>query len=101
MRSRAVSTDGFSLKRCILDAIFSGLVALIIFGPIAGVVLDGYSFNFAGQRLAWMVGIVMLGRFLLSAFLGTPLAHASRHVLTLTARAFMSGHRNTRAACAG
>ena len=72
MRSRAVSTDGFSLKRCILDAIFSGLVALIIFGPIAGVVLDGYSFNFAGQRLAWMVGIVMLGRFLLSAFLGTP-----------------------------
>jgi branched-chain amino acid transport system permease protein len=41
---------------------------LIIFGPIAGVVLDGYSFNFAGQRLAWMVGIVMLGRFLLSAF---------------------------------
>ena len=50
MRSRAVSTDGFSLKRCILDAIFSGLVALIIFGPIAGVVLDGYSFNFAGQK---------------------------------------------------
>jgi hypothetical protein len=80
---------------------FFRLVALIIFGPIAGVVLDGYSFNFAGQRLAWMVGIVMLGRFLLSAFLGTPLAHASRHVLTLTARAFMSGHRNTRAACAG
>jgi branched-chain amino acid transport system permease protein len=48
MTSHAVSSDGFSLKRCILDAIFSGMVALIIFGPIVGVVLDGYSFNFAG-----------------------------------------------------
>ena len=47
-----MTSHGFSLKRCILDAIFSGLIALIIFGPIAGVVLDGYSFNFAGQRLA-------------------------------------------------
>ena len=71
-----MTSHGFSLKRCILDAIFSGLIALIIFGPIAGVVLDGYSFNFAGQRLAWIVGIVMLGRFLLSAFLSTaPGAH--------------------------
>lgn len=66
-----MTSHGFSLKRCMLDAIFSGLIALIIFGPIAGVVLDGYSFTFAGRRLAWIVGIVMLGRFLLSAFLGT------------------------------
>ena len=71
MTSHAVSSDGFSLKRCILDAIFSGMVALIIFGPIVGVVLDGYSFNFAGARLAWIVAIVMVGRFMLSAFLGT------------------------------
>lgn len=34
-----MTSHGFSLKRCILDAIFSGLIALIIFGPIAGVVL--------------------------------------------------------------
>ena len=66
-----MTSHGFSLKRCLLDAMFSGLIALIIFGPIAGVVLDGYSFNFAGQRLAWMVGTVMVGRFLLSAFLST------------------------------
>ena len=33
-----MTSHGFSLKRCILDAIFSGLIALIIFGPIAGVV---------------------------------------------------------------
>ena len=66
-----MTSDGFSLKRCILDAIFSGMIALIIFGPIAGVILDGYSFNFDGQRLAWIVGTVMLGRFLLSAFSAT------------------------------
>ncbi|MGS6270754.1 high-affinity branched-chain amino acid ABC transporter permease LivM, partial [Enterobacter hormaechei] len=48
-----MTSDGFSLKRCILDSIFSGMIALIIFGPIAGVILDGYSFTFDGQRLAW------------------------------------------------
>ncbi len=96
-----MTSHGFSLKRCILDAIFSGLIALVIFGPIAGVVLDGYSFNFAGQRLAWMVGIVMLGRFLLSAFLGTAAGAVSRHASKPIARAYMSGHRNTKAACAG
>lgn len=65
-------SEGFSLKRCVLDAVFSGLIALIIFGPVAGVVLDGYSFNVEGKRLAWIIAIVMLGRFLLSAFLATP-----------------------------
>ena len=69
--SHTVSQDGFSLKRCLLDAIFAGMVALIIFGPVAGVVLDGYSFNFEGRRLAWIIATVMTGRFLLSAFLST------------------------------
>ena len=65
------SHEGFSLKRCILDALFAGMVALIIFGPIVGVKLDGYSFNFDGHRLAWIVAAVMIGRFLLTAFLTT------------------------------
>jgi len=69
--SHTVSQDGFSLKRCLLDAIFAGMVALVIFGPVVGVVLDGYSFNFEGQRLAWIIATVMTGRFLLSAFLST------------------------------
>ena len=69
--SQPVAHDGFSLKRCILDAIFAGMVALVIFGPVVGVVLDGYSFNFEGQRLAWIIATVMTGRFLLSAFLTT------------------------------
>jgi len=69
--SQPASHEGFSLKRCLLDAIFAGMVALIVFGPIAGVVLDGYSFNFEGRRLAWIIATVMTGRFLLSAFLTT------------------------------
>ena len=58
-----MTSDGFSLKRCILDSIFSGMIALIIFGPIAGVILDGYSFIFDGQRLAWIVGTVRWDAF--------------------------------------
>lgn len=71
MTQQTASHDGFSLKRCILDTVFSGLVALILFGPIVGVVLDGYSFNFEGQRLVWIIAAVMVGRFMLSAFLMT------------------------------
>jgi branched-chain amino acid transport system permease protein len=43
-----------------------------VFGPIVGVVLDGYSFNLEPTRVAWLVGIVMVGRFALSLFLQTP-----------------------------
>ena len=71
MRSQNSSHPDFSFKRCLLDAIFAGLVALIVFGPIVGVVLDGYSFNFAGQRLVWIILAVMVGRFLMSALLTT------------------------------
>ncbi|WP_122095548.1 high-affinity branched-chain amino acid ABC transporter permease LivM [Rahnella sp. Larv3_ips] len=74
----AVAEHGFSLKRCLLDAIFAGLVALIIFGPVVGVVLDGYSFNFHSQRLVWIITAVMAGRFLLSAFLETAAGQTMR-----------------------
>ena len=33
------------LKKSLVDAILAGLIALIVFGPIVGVVLDGYGFN--------------------------------------------------------
>lgn len=43
-----------------------------MFGPIVGVVLDGYGFNLETTRVAWIVAIVMAGRFALSLFLQTP-----------------------------
>ncbi|WCD79853.1 MULTISPECIES: high-affinity branched-chain amino acid ABC transporter permease LivM [Pseudomonas] len=67
--SSAIARKPIDIKKCIVDAVLAGLLALIVFGPIVGVVLDGYSFNLEFGRVGWMVGIVMLGRFLLSLYL--------------------------------
>jgi branched-chain amino acid transport system permease protein len=61
-----------NLKKSLVDAIMAGLLALIVFGPIVGIVLDGYGFNLRPERTAIIVAIVMAGRFLLSLFLQTP-----------------------------
>ena len=60
-----------NLRHALLDSVFAGLIALVVFGPIVGVVLDGYRFNLEPTRVAWLVGTVMLGRLLLSLFLQT------------------------------
>ncbi|WP_017901637.1 high-affinity branched-chain amino acid ABC transporter permease LivM [Pseudomonas asplenii] len=59
------------IKKSLVDAILAGLLALIVFGPIVGVVLEGYSFNLEPTRVAWLVAIVMLGRLALSLYLQT------------------------------
>ena len=64
-------TKSFDIKRSLLETIVAGLLALIVFGPVVGVVLDGYTFNAEPRRVAWLVGGVMLGRFLLSLYLQT------------------------------
>ncbi|WP_248803576.1 high-affinity branched-chain amino acid ABC transporter permease LivM [Pseudomonas sp. MWU13-2100] len=68
----STTQKSLDIKKSLVDAILAGLVALIVFGPIVGVVLEGYSFNLQPTRVAWLVAIVMLGRFLLSLFLQTP-----------------------------
>ncbi|MBO3275283.1 high-affinity branched-chain amino acid ABC transporter permease LivM [Pseudomonas schmalbachii] len=71
-RSQAAApTRGFDMKKILLDTVLAGLIALIVFGPIVGVVLDGYGFNLHIDRLVWIIGAVMAGRFLLSLFLQT------------------------------
>jgi branched-chain amino acid transport system permease protein len=59
------------VKKSLIDTVLAGLIALIVFGPIVGVVLEGYSYNLQPTRVAWMVGAVMIGRFALSLFLQT------------------------------
>ncbi|KPU59630.1 branched-chain amino acid transport system / permease component family protein [Pseudomonas fluorescens] len=59
------------VKKSLVDTVLAGLIALIVFGPIVGVVLEGYSYNLQPTRVAWMVGAVMIGRFVLSLFLQT------------------------------
>jgi len=67
--SAAKSID---IKKSVVDAVLAGLISLIVFGPIVGVVLDGYSFNLQPMRVALLVAIVMVGRLLMSLFLQTP-----------------------------
>ncbi|MGL5384432.1 MAG: high-affinity branched-chain amino acid ABC transporter permease LivM [Serratia sp. (in: enterobacteria)] len=71
--SQSTVYQGLSIKRSLLDAVLAGLIALIVFGPIVGIVLDGYSFNFEPRRLVWIIAVVMVGRLLLSLFLQTQL----------------------------
>ncbi|MFV8981705.1 high-affinity branched-chain amino acid ABC transporter permease LivM [Serratia fonticola] len=71
--SQSTVHQGLSIKRSLLDAVLAGLIALIVFGPIVGIVLDGYSFNFEPHRLLVIIAVVMVGRLLLSLFLQTPL----------------------------
>ncbi len=60
------------IKQSLIDAVVAGLLALIVFGPIVGIVLAGYSFDLRPGRVAALVGVVMAGRFLMSLFLQTP-----------------------------
>nr|WP_298112375.1 high-affinity branched-chain amino acid ABC transporter permease LivM [uncultured Pseudomonas sp.] len=70
--SSAIASKRFDVKKSLVDAVLAGLIALIVFGPIVGVVLDGYKFNLEIERVAAIIGVVMLGRFALSLFLQTP-----------------------------
>ncbi|MEA3168390.1 MAG: branched-chain amino acid transport system permease protein [Pseudomonas sp.] len=67
--SAAKSID---IKKSVVDTVLAGLISLIVFGPIVGVVLDGYGFNLQPARVAVLVAIVMVGRFAMSLFLQTP-----------------------------
>ncbi len=67
----ATHKKSIDIKQSVVDAILAGLISLIVFGPIVGVVLDGYSFNLEPTRVAWIVAVVMAGRFALSLFLQT------------------------------
>src|SRR6218665_2118443 len=65
------ASQSIDIKRCLIDTVLAGLISLIVFGPIVGIVLQGYSFDVHPHRLAVLVGIVMAGRFCLSLFLHT------------------------------
>ncbi|RJG13269.1 high-affinity branched-chain amino acid ABC transporter permease LivM [Pseudomonas cavernicola] len=71
LKSSAIHNKALDLKKSLVDAILAGLIALIVFGPIVGVVLDGYSFNLQFERVGWIIAAVMLGRFAISLFMQT------------------------------
>ncbi|MET1078525.1 MAG: high-affinity branched-chain amino acid ABC transporter permease LivM [Pseudomonas sp.] len=77
----SVSQSSIDLKRCLIDTVLSGLVALIVFGPIVGIVLQGYSFDLHLDRVGVLVAIVMAGRFCLSLFLQTARGQRMAHAM--------------------
>lgn len=59
------------VRQALRETLLAGLIALVVFGPVVGVVLKGYSFNLAPGRVALLVAAVMAGRLLLCLFLQT------------------------------
>lgn len=70
--SQSKDVQRLNIKRSLWDAVVAGLIALIVFGPIVGIVLNDYSFNIEPLRLVLIIVVVMVGRLLLSLFLQTP-----------------------------
>ncbi|MCZ7835478.1 high-affinity branched-chain amino acid ABC transporter permease LivM [Atlantibacter hermannii] len=67
----AALKPAIDIKKCLLDTVLAGLCALVVFGPIVGVVLRGYSYTLSPDRVALLVAAVMVGRFVLSLALQT------------------------------
>ena len=67
----AALKPAIDIKKCLLDTVLAGLCALVVFGPIVGVVLRGYSYTLSPDRVALLVAAVMVGRFILSLALQT------------------------------
>ena len=62
-------TQTSGIRQVLLDTLLAGAIALVVFGPVVGVVLSGYSFTLSPRRVALLVAIVMAGRLLLGLFL--------------------------------
>ncbi len=70
------------MKKGLVSALWAGLVALLLFAPITGVVLSGYQMEWHWQRPLWLAGAVFLGYLLFA-----PLWNRLRPVGQGTARA--------------
>lgn len=57
---------GPRLAEALKDSLISGGIALLIFGPITGLVLKGYEVSLEWERPLWMAAFVFGGRFLFS-----------------------------------
>ncbi|MFP8967038.1 high-affinity branched-chain amino acid ABC transporter permease LivM [Pokkaliibacter sp. CJK22405] len=60
-----------NFKKVIIDTILAGLMSLIVFGPICGILLDGYDFSTRPGVISTIVAVVMVGRFAISWFTQT------------------------------
>jgi len=61
-----------SLRKALIDGFWSGLLALVIFGPISGLILQGYEVRNELLRPLLMALLVGGGRFLMSCSMQSP-----------------------------
>ena len=54
--------SGIPIKKILVESAFAGAIALIIFGPVMGIVLQGYDFNAHLMRPINMALLVFFGR---------------------------------------
>jgi branched-chain amino acid transport system permease protein len=59
------------LAASLIDALVCGVLALVVLGPISGLVLDGYEVQNQMQRPLMIAAIVTVGRFLFSLLLAS------------------------------
>lgn len=67
-----VSEYKINLRASIFDTLIAALIALVLFGPIIGLVLDNYELRNNISVAMMFVAVVAAGRFLMSVFVQTP-----------------------------
>jgi branched-chain amino acid transport system permease protein len=67
----SIQVDRAPIVRATLDALTVFVLALIVLGPISGMVLDGFGFQGHPLRPLALALVVAAGRFLMTAALGT------------------------------
>ena len=66
-----MANQNISLRKALFEALAAGLLALVIFGPITGLILNGYNLQPALQQPLLIAAIVGLGRFVASLAMQT------------------------------
>jgi branched-chain amino acid transport system permease protein len=66
------------LRDALRDALFAGGIALLLFVPLTGLVLEGYTVVTHWERPLWMAGVVAVGRLLSGLALATRRGRAWR-----------------------
>ncbi len=65
-----------ALRRALPDAFLAGMIAIVLFGPIIGLVLDGYGLRNNLPFAFGIAGLVTVGRFFSSLFFQTSTGEA-------------------------
>nr|CRH07129.1 High-affinity branched-chain amino acid ABC transporter (permease protein) [Candidatus Magnetococcus massalia] len=60
------------MRQALRDALIMGALALVLSGPLLGLVLSGYDVTTQWDRALWMAGVVTAGRFIIVLLMGSP-----------------------------